>query len=378
MRIAVVHSFYTELQPSGENNVVRDQVAALRAAGHDVELVARYTDDHAQERFYAGRSAITTLTGRGHSPSEQLHRFKPSVVHLHNTFPNWGTRWLRAWAGSTVATLHNYRPICANGLLFRDGHPCEECLSLSVIPAVTHRCYRSSAAASAPLGIASAPLGALRRVPLLARRVVCLNQQAASTFERVLGRPVDVVPNFVPRVRSSTPSRPVGWVYVGRLSKEKGVEELVRMWPPGERLDLIGEGPLAAGIQATARQRPEIHVVGGVLRDVLRRKLGSYEGLILPSVCAEQLPTVVLEALAAGTPSLLSHHVNAARRLKSAGAAEIFAPTGEASFPELLSKVRASRSRMNTAALELYKTEYAPEVWLSRIQPIYDEIAKPR
>ena len=45
MRIAVVHSYYSSREPSGENVVVDLQVEALRRAGHDVTLVARRTDD---------------------------------------------------------------------------------------------------------------------------------------------------------------------------------------------------------------------------------------------------------------------------------------------------------------------------------------------
>ena len=68
MRIAVVHSFYTGAQPSGENNVVLDQVAQLERAGHEVSLIARHTDDLSIGRAYPLRAALTVATGRGASP----------------------------------------------------------------------------------------------------------------------------------------------------------------------------------------------------------------------------------------------------------------------------------------------------------------------
>jgi len=36
-----------------------------------------------------------------------------------------GSNWLKRWSGPLVATLHNYRPACAAGTLFRDGKVCE-------------------------------------------------------------------------------------------------------------------------------------------------------------------------------------------------------------------------------------------------------------
>jgi glycosyltransferase involved in cell wall biosynthesis len=373
MRVAVVHSFYTDRQPSGENNVVRDQVAALRSAGHDVELIARRTDDYAGERMYAARSGLTVMTGRGPSPDQELAGFRPDVVHLHNTFPNWGTAWMKKWGHKTVLTVHNYRPFCANGLLFRDGRPCQDCLGMPVLPAVRHRCYRASALASAPLAVASAPWGALRRVPVTARRVLCLNQQSAAVYERVLGRSVEVVPNFVPAgPRISSPERE-GWVYVGRLSGEKGVEELLRRWPAGVPLDLVGDGPLADAVRAVARHRPEVRMVGTVAREQLLHRLGTYKGLVLPSMCAEQLPTAVLEAMAAGTPSVLSHHVNAAEQLRTLGAAETFDPVAPG-LEGVLGEVDIAWSSMSAAARAVYEKEYAPEVWLARVQAIYREV----
>lgn len=373
MRIAVVHSFYTRRHPSGENNVVMDQVEALRECGHVVELVARHTDDHADDRLFQARAALTTVTGRGPSPAERLREFRPDVVHLHNTFPNWGTRWFSPWARRTVMTIHNYRAVCANALLFRDGHSCEECLAIPVLPAAVHRCYRSSALASMPVALGASPWGALRRIPSTANRLVCLNDQAASLFERVLGRSVDVVPNFVQRSTGSLQSSQ-GWVYVGRLSPEKGVEELLRGWPPGERLDLIGDGPQKSLVAHISKGRPEIRALGTMRRADIQARMASYEGLVVPSMCTEQMPTTVLEALAAGIPSLLSHHVAAADRLRSVGAAEVFAPE-QRDLSARLAGVRTNRARMSAASRALYEAEYSPAVWLSRMEPIYEGIA---
>jgi hypothetical protein len=45
VRIAMVHSFYSSSQPSGENTVVLNEVDALRRAGHEVALFAAHTDE---------------------------------------------------------------------------------------------------------------------------------------------------------------------------------------------------------------------------------------------------------------------------------------------------------------------------------------------
>ena len=63
LRIAVVHSYYSSRQTSGENQVVDQQVDVLRSAGHTVTLVARRTDDLAGHRSYSLKAAATVATG---------------------------------------------------------------------------------------------------------------------------------------------------------------------------------------------------------------------------------------------------------------------------------------------------------------------------
>ena len=82
---------------------------------------------------------------------QSLHR--PQVVHFHNTFPLMSPAAYyaaRAEGVPVVQTLHNFRLLCLNALLFRDGRPCEDCLGKTVPwRGVAHNCYRDSRAASA-------------------------------------------------------------------------------------------------------------------------------------------------------------------------------------------------------------------------------------
>ncbi|MFD9130100.1 glycosyltransferase, partial [Kitasatospora sp. NPDC059571] len=226
LRIALVHSFYASGQPSGENEAVRDQARALRAAGHEVTLVAAHTDELARSGLYPVRAAVTVAAGRGRSPAAELAAFAPDVVHVHNLFPNIGREWVRHWAGPLVATLHNYRPLCAGATLYRDGAPCRACLDGDRLAALRYRCYRGSRLATAPLAWANrrGPEGD----PLLGRadRLVLLSELARRTYldAGLAAERTALIPNFVD---DPAPCRAGGegrrWVFVGRLTAEKGV-----------------------------------------------------------------------------------------------------------------------------------------------------------
>jgi glycosyltransferase involved in cell wall biosynthesis len=372
MKVAVVHSFYSARQPSGENSVVVDQAEQLARAGYDVELISRATDDMSTRRGYALGAAVTTMTGFGPSPRSILSRFSPDIVHVHNTFPNWGTNWLSQWSDRSVVTLHNYRSICSNGLLFRDGHACTDCISSPVIPAIRHACYRDSRAASVPLALGSAPGGGLRRLPGQSARLIALNARAAELFSRVFNRPVDLVPNFASPI-STTATQHHGWIYVGRLGSEKGIDQLLQQWPPSESLDIVGGGPLEMRVRELAAQLPHVRVLGQRPRNEVLTMFPQYTGLVLPSVWRESLPTVILEALATGVPSVLSRHVEAAEEFRNAGASVVFDLAG-GNLSAALESLRRSPA-MRARASEVYEKRFSPSAWQKSVDRIYGEIA---
>src|SRR4029453_11122177 len=85
-----------------------------------------------------------------------LQEVRPDVVHLHNTFPLISPSVIeacRARGVPVVATLHNFRLLCANAQLLRDGRPCDLCVGRIPWRGVAHRCYRDSARATIPIAV---------------------------------------------------------------------------------------------------------------------------------------------------------------------------------------------------------------------------------
>ena len=199
MRVAIVHSFYTRNQPSGENAVVENSVKLLLQAGHDVRLFSRESDDLG--KFGVVRSAVSVgLSRGGYEPWSEIVAWGADVVHVHNTFPNITTNRLKliAQAGiRLVTTTHNYRPFCASATLSRPGKAdCEDCVEGSRWSAVLHACYRDSRAATLPLSMSRR----FEHDPLIEQSdiVICLTRAMKRKLielnvapERLL-----VIPNF--------------------------------------------------------------------------------------------------------------------------------------------------------------------------------------
>ena len=148
--VLVVHNAYQ--QRGGEDAVVEAEIDLLRQNGHPVQVYRRSNDEISQ--MPAASAAIQTLWSRRttHDIRNLIHQHRSAVVHVHNSFPlvSPSVYWAAAALNvPVVQTLHNYRLVCPQALLLRDGKPCEDCVGKVPWRAVQHACYRGSQAQSA-------------------------------------------------------------------------------------------------------------------------------------------------------------------------------------------------------------------------------------
>jgi glycosyltransferase involved in cell wall biosynthesis len=124
---------------------------------------------------------------------------------------------------------------------------------------------------------------------------------------------ITVKPNFVLPDPGSGTSAKKQFVFVGRLSPEKGVDTLLAAWTllqkkdalAGHELVVIGEGPertrlehLAAGLS--------VRFTGQKSAEEVHEMIGDSRGLIFPSECYETFGRVAVEAYAKGVPVIAS------------------------------------------------------------------------
>lgn len=372
MRIAFVHSVYADEGLSGENVTVEQQAQLLAEAGHDVYVVQRRTREEQRQAFYGTRAAWRVVTGRGGSPSAQLRAFRPDVVHVHNLFPNFGTSWLGEWPGPVVATLHNFRYLCSNGLLLRDGQPCTDCPTGSSWSALRHACYHGSRPATMPLAFATRHGAVGNAVVRRADRLVAVADHARDLFVRfgVPAERIDVVPHGIAPRHTGPVTGPAAprYLVAGRLAPEKGVEQLVREWPAGVALDIVGEGPRA---DAVHRGAPDgVRLLGG--RDVgWRDDAPAYTALIAPGLAIEAaVPRVVIEAWEAGLPVVAHEAGGAATGVRATGAGATYRDA--ASLLDALAQVEAGGVGLRAIARAAYETSFTPGAWIAAIETTYD------
>ena len=351
-------------------------MSALKRAGHEVRLFSTRTSERLHEPFYRVRSALRVASGIGRWPAGLL-AYEPDVIHVHNLFPNFGRRWVEQVDVPVVATLHNFRPICANALLLRDGRVCTRCPDGAPLSGFRFACYRGSRLATAPL--TAATWSPDRRDPVLrsATRLLVMSDVMASIYERV-GVERDrmvTMPNFLPDNLMPPPSgneaTPTDWLFVGRLAPEKGILELLRRWPGERRLTIVGDGPQRAHIEAASRDKA-VHLAGGLPREAVLELMQRSIGLLFPSPWLEGSPLVYLEALANGLPVLAWQPNVLAHAVEREGTG--CAVGRDANLREVLDRAESAFPSMRLRCTHVFEEHYSERAFIERAEQVYSDV----
>ncbi len=317
MRILLAHNAYRSGAPSGEDAVFRNERSLLESHGHEVATYERYNDDIDEWGFANKlRLALSGAWSRKSyaDVSSKIAEFRPDVAHFHNTFPLISPSAYGACQDRgvpVVQTLHNYRLICAGALLQRNGKPCEDCVGRSLLPALVHRCYRNSLAATGALVWMLARNRWHKSYETLVNRYIALTEFSANRLIAggLPGERIMVKPNLIPSPPEPGPGDGDYAAYIGRLSSEKGVRTLFEAWQAmGDfPLKIAGGGDLQGDlVRLAAEKNLPVEFLGLKSREDVLDIIGRAKFIVIPSEWYEGFPMVTLEAYACGTPIVAS------------------------------------------------------------------------
>ncbi|MFI5692975.1 glycosyltransferase family 4 protein [Kribbella sp. NPDC051586] len=388
MRVAMLHNRYRTGQPSGENTVVAQTVDLLRNSGHEIDLYARNSDDIAQlsrkDRALLPFRSVWSFSAE-RDLTHLLQAQRPDVVHVHNTFPLFSASVL--WAAyrldlPVVATLHNFRLLCANAVLQRDGRPCESCVGKLPLAAIRHSCYRESRVQTLPLATS---IGVHNTLHTWQRYVDTFVVPSGFVRDRYAAAGFDperfeVKPHAVPHSGAVRSGAGDGVVFLGRLSEDKGFADLLRAWDSSlGKLVVVGDGPLRAEAEERARKDLSVQVLGQRPWADGMELLRSARVAVVPARSYESFGLVVVEAFAHGVPVVASR-LGALAELVDDGETGALTVPGD---PEGLRKAIGLVTDPETSiafgarARQVYLDRFTPERDLVATERIYtDAIAR--
>ncbi len=380
-RVVMFHNEYAE--PGGEDLSASMESALLRDRGIEV------LDYRASNRdvLRGSRSDLAVTMWRSHFNRRvyaDVRRFcrerRPQVAHVQNF---WFALSPAVHAAchhegvATVQTLRNYRLLCVNAFLMRDGRPCEDCVGKVPWRGIMHACYRDSRLSSA-----------------LVARMIQYNRWrgtwnddvdvfvALTPFARgrfiAGGLPADrlvIKPNTVADPGPAPPPGK-GAVFVGRLSPEKGIEALLAAWEslPGIPLTIVGDGPLRETTERAAARAGHITFLGRRSSQECFDAIRQSALLVMASRWYEGFPRVIVEALAVGRPVVAPRLGSMADLVRDGVTGLLYDPGSAADLARCVEQIANRPSvavEMSRAARAEYESAYAPESNAAQLLDVY-------
>lgn len=375
-RVLFVHNSYQHR--GGEDSVVDNEMDLLKSKGHEVRFYSRTHDEIGEVGRIAAASQAMWSKQTVCDMNSILGEFRPDVVHVHNSFPliSPSLYWAVSRHGiPVVQTLHNFRLLCPQAMFLRDASVCEDCLGKVPWRGVVRACYRESKLQSLALASVLQVHRWMGSYQNKVARYIALNDFCRSKFIAG-GFPADkiaVKPNFVADYLVDC-KKDGYFLFVGRLSSEKGLDVLLRAFSRERhgRLLVIGDGPLKEQVCSYSF----VEYLGHRSPHEVRQYLAGATALIMPSIWYETFGMVAVEAFAASTPVIGSNFGVLPNLIQHEKNGLLFDVGNSHDLSEKMAwanQNRAAMIEMGKCARMCYEDEYTAEKNYQQLIGIYEE-----
>lgn len=305
MKVLQVHNVY--IGKTGEEAVVTEEKKVLEKYGHDVIQLIKDNSELTNRTITERLKVYASLTGSKSIALELedlLDREQPDVCHVHNTFPLITPivyKVCHSKAVPVVQTLHNYKMVCTNSLLFRNGEVCEACLNKSLYNSIKFKCYRDSYTATAMQAHVIQYHRNKDTWINLIDKYICLTEfqkdklvSGGMNEDRLV-----VKPNFLSEDGKNI-TREDFFLFVGRLNDSKGLQDLLHLFNTNRtsKFILIGKSETPE----IFNQFDNVIHMGEQDRSVVLTYMRKCKAVLFPSKYYEGMPIVILEAFSHKKP----------------------------------------------------------------------------
>lgn len=381
----MVTTFYPPFHFGGDATYVRALALALADRGHEVTVIhcedAFRLNGQGAENLVAQDSAVkvhrlksragpwspllTQQLGRPALKSAKLREVLEEgfdVVNFHNISLIGGPGVLKlSKAPATIYTLHEHWLLCATHIFWKnneracDGRQCIRCSLKSGIPPQLWRYTNLLSDSLTNIDQFIAP-----------SEFTATAHRDFFNIKADIKTDIEVIPLFSSLSPDSKPQRDTDeleFLYVGRMTASKGVDELVASFArwPQFRLTVIGSGELLQPLRERFSATDNIRFIGSVEQNELIEHYQRAQALILPSLAPETFGLTVVEAFACGTPAIVRIAGGNRETIDQSGAGYLY--TDEASLKAAIDKfaqddtLRHELGQRARAAYEAYYTQ---------------------
>lgn len=315
-----------------------------------------------------------------------LNEFKPDIVHINNFQRQLSASIIEAVKEKNipiVMTAHDLNPICPASIMLYDGKICEDCITKGYTQCIKKKCIKGSTLKSL--------LGCIEKKYYDYHKIFCdidciISPSNFNKEQLLKGKlkcnDIKVLHNFVNETEHCGYKSKGYAFYFGRLSAEKGVLNLIeaiKALPQGKLL-VAGDGPEREKIEEYIQQnklQERIILLGYLNQNEIREHIEKARFIVVPSVCYENCPYSILEAMEIGKPIIGSRIGGIPELVKDGENGYTF---NSDNIKELKDKMKLLFDNDEKADLfsknsrRMFEQSYSSESYYNNIMNIYNEV----
>lgn len=378
MKILIIHSHYN--LPGGEDAVFF-QEKELLSHSNIVDSIT-FQNRIGLHGFFQFLLSIWNISA-AKKIEKKIRDFKPDIIHIHNLHFAIGPLAIRIAKKHkipVILTLHNFRLLCPSGSLMYDGKIFLDSVN-SNFPwqAILKRVYRNSLLQTFWLSFIfwfHRLIGTWNQVNIY----ICLTQFTKELFEssslNVDSNKYRIKSNFIQTPKSNNFCRKNHFLFIGRLTVEKGVDTLLKAFSECDyNIRIAGDGPLLDKVKEYSKIYGNIEYVGVLNKGQVLSEMEKCTALIFPSLWYEGMPMTIIEAFSLGTPIIASRLGAMASMIINEYNGLHFEPDNSL---DLINKLNCwmaipdyNKKEFRDAALNTYLNKYTSEINLKELEDIY-------
>lgn len=322
---------------------------------------------------------------------EALEDFKPDIVHINNFQRQLSASIIKPIKKRKIPivfTAHDVQAICpAIVMLDSNKEICEKCMHGKYINCIKNKCIKDSNLKSI--------LGAIegkyyRNKKIYTKKIDKIITPSefyrTKLIEDGIGQDkIVALHNFIDIDEYNVPREDEGYaLYIGRLSKEKGIFNLIKAISNLEegKLRIAGDGPEKEAIIQFVHENhleDRIKLLGFVDKNEIKEQIRKCRFVVVPSIWYENCPYSVMETLAIGKP-VIGADIGGIPELvqnQYTGITYKFDDIEELSLNmDVLFSDEELARRLGDNAKEQAKKLYTKKVYYDKILKIYTDLIK--
>ncbi len=318
---------------------------------------------------------------------ENLLKFvKFDIIHLNNFAHQISPSILpviKKYKIPMVMTMRDYKLVCPSYSMLSKGLPCEKCKNGKYYWCFINKCtknsYLKSLVNTIEMYLHHKILHIYELIDIfISPSKFMLKKVKEMGFNK---KPIVYLPNFVWINEYKPEFYPKSdyIVYLGRLSKEKGLFTLLEAVKQIKKvnLKLIGRGPLEEKLKAKVKNEKisNVEFIGFKIGKELQKILKNSLFIVLPSECYENNPRSIIESFAIGKP-VIGANIGGIPELVIDGITGfLFEPRNVDDLAEKIAKMLSNKKRiieMGKNARKFVEINFNPERHYKMLMEIYD------